>query len=109
MPTISRTCVRPDGCDWTIGGWSPCSITCGTGRQERSVACGDGKQEDWCSGDIPSTWQKCLDTSTCQWTSSSWSACSSQCGTGSRVRDVSCDVEGRCPGERPAEVTSCFS
>jgi len=77
--------------DW--GGWTPCSVTCGSGgSQKRSralvtanayggVPCGNLEESETC--DTPMT--DCpLD---CQWSAwGEWRPCSSSCGAGSRNR-----------------------
>ncbi|XP_070185529.1 A disintegrin and metalloproteinase with thrombospondin motifs 3-like isoform X2 [Littorina saxatilis] len=42
-PAYTRNCTAPPcrNLDWTIGHWSECSVTCGKGRQFRTVYCGD--------------------------------------------------------------------
>lgn len=30
---------------WILGGWGPCSVSCGGGRRQRTVACWDNQHE----------------------------------------------------------------
>merc|ERR1719239_1418521 len=86
------------GAECTWNQWTPCSVTCGTGRQYRTKQCPAGAPQP--TG-TDSTETKDCDTGrtcqTCTW--GSWSACDRTCGGGSRFR-----AERGCPpGQIPRE------
>mmetsp|Transcript_58388 Transcript_58388/g.125625 ORF Transcript_58388/g.125625 Transcript_58388/m.125625 type:complete len:538 (+) Transcript_58388:135-1748(+) len=54
-PQNTTSCETYDGCDWTVGGWSPCSARCGTGKRHRSVRC----QGPRCQGRRPASETQC--------------------------------------------------
>ena len=44
-----------------------------------------------------------------EWAASSWSECSTECGTGTRHRQVTCPQENQCsPTDKPVESESCM-
>ncbi|CAD6189314.1 unnamed protein product [Caenorhabditis auriculariae] len=81
--------------EWS--GWSPCSVTCGTGMRFRSLMCPEGncqnaadRQEEECSNN------SCLELFV--W--SDWSSCSVSCGLGIRTRRKLCLFNGpQCAAE----------
>ncbi|XP_073534603.1 A disintegrin and metalloproteinase with thrombospondin motifs 16 [Phyllobates terribilis] len=84
--------------DWTVGNWTSCSQTCGTGEQFRQIHC---KQKTnykmeivankLCSSIPPAHRQTC-NTQNCPpaWSIGPWSECSRTCGKGWRKRSVFC-------------------
>lgn len=97
---------------WSVGAWSSCSTTCGTGTQTRTVTCtnngGVVVANSFCAGSPPSTSQSCFTTAGCtySWQYSGWSSCSggywywggwsgygscsASCGGGSMCQNRSC-------------------
>ncbi|XP_074627228.1 uncharacterized protein LOC141885237 isoform X4 [Acropora palmata] len=98
--------------DWSgWNAWSPCSVTCGNGRQERTRKCNDPVPEyggKFCEGparefhnceedDCPGFWS--------DW--SAWSACSKTCGVGGRRdRTRTCQGGATCVGSAQ-EIEVC--
>ncbi|XP_066919223.1 SCO-spondin-like [Clytia hemisphaerica] len=81
--------------DWTD--WGACSLTCGTGTQERTRTCTNPAPEhggDPCTGDLSES-QNCntepcppVDGGWTEWTD--WGECSATCGTGTHARTRTC-------------------
>ncbi|XP_035856211.1 thrombospondin type-1 domain-containing protein 4 isoform X1 [Sander lucioperca] len=95
--------------EWYTGPWGQCSAECGNGTQTRSVACifnNDGRMEVvdqlQCSSlSQPITSQPCrLKPCGVQWYFTEWSACSSSCNGGYRVREVRCLANNITPSDR---------
>eukprot|EP00930_Biecheleria_cincta_P015824 TRINITY_DN13066_c0_g1_i2.p1 TRINITY_DN13066_c0_g1~~TRINITY_DN13066_c0_g1_i2.p1 ORF type:complete len:2717 (+),score=246.04 TRINITY_DN13066_c0_g1_i2:840-8153(+) len=98
---------------WRVSYWEPClgvAGDCGPGgRQQRKVTCPLGA--GGChSASRPREEQSCRATAGCTWVIGSWTACSSGCGQGERLRNVSCssDLDADCLKDRPAERETCF-
>ncbi|XP_078487952.1 uncharacterized protein LOC100179634 isoform X3 [Ciona intestinalis] len=104
---------QTQGCPY----WSPwqdsdCSVTCGVGSMQRTRTCMDGNVgDDGCIGDTSST-MPCNTQKQCEeWTPwTTWSDCSTTCGSGSeqRMRNCSYGAPGMpgCPGS-PMESREC--
>nr|XP_046266471.1 A disintegrin and metalloproteinase with thrombospondin motifs 2 [Scatophagus argus] len=60
-PDVKRTCNRfPCPASWRAGPWTPCSVSCGNGTQERQVACSSPVDSAHnCSGPQPITNRTC--------------------------------------------------
>ncbi|KAJ8318392.1 hypothetical protein KUTeg_003483 [Tegillarca granosa] len=62
-PEVERECNRePCLLEWSVGGWSECSVTCGIGLQWREVTCGNLDSDHGrsrCPGDPPSLSEVC--------------------------------------------------
>jgi len=115
---------------WMKRDWSACSVTCGKGKQTRSVECvntetGDKRPIKECIsvvGERPRRKRTCR-LARCghlHWQVGDWGACSAQCGAGERKRLVRCvdaNDHGHLPikcyrskktaGPRPALVSPC--
>lgn len=94
--------------DWYTGPWGQCSAECGNGTQSRSLLCisnNDGGVEAVdplkCSRvSKPITAQPCrLKPCGIQWYATAWSACSSSCNSGYRVREVRCLTDDTVPSD----------
>ncbi|XP_023685810.1 thrombospondin type-1 domain-containing protein 4 isoform X1 [Paramormyrops kingsleyae] len=84
---------------WEVGSWSDCSVTCGSGLQQRQVQCRQsfGNRSTMvhpqrCSSLVrPNATQPCHPRVCSQWEiRTNWSACSVDCGSGKRTRSVRC-------------------
>jgi hypothetical protein len=70
-PSSVQSCMEYSSCTyaWAQGGFSACSVACGTGAQTQTVACqrSDGTivEDAYCAGVKPSTSQSCLNNSGC--------------------------------------------
>ncbi|XP_061890734.1 papilin-like [Entelurus aequoreus] len=136
-PESNRTCnaqACPSTYSWKTGPWNACSVTCGAGKQVRSVHCSyrDGSaprtvQDTYCGqySQAPAATQNCnlhpcddhqaSRPNKISWHVSEWGLCSRSCTGGSRDRQVVCaDREGnhypaeRCyPQATPAAVENC--
>ena len=116
---VRRDCQLGDCPGWRVGEWSACSSTCGPGLAVREVWC-EGREErlagQECGGERPEDSVECGTDSQCgQWRTGQWSECSSQCGPGTRTRDLLClDPAGLplqpdlCSGQtRPVTSSTC--
>uniref|UniRef100_A0A3B3XZV1 GON domain-containing protein n=1 Tax=Poecilia mexicana TaxID=48701 RepID=A0A3B3XZV1_9TELE len=121
-PRAQKAC-RARGCPaWKANRWRECSVTCGSGVQQRDVYCrlkGSGRvREDLCSPHLrPPTVQVCQ-TAECTrytWVASEWEQCNATCGEGMKSRKVRCIGPGltpahddRCgPSTRPPSLHHC--
>nr|XP_023012817.1 A disintegrin and metalloproteinase with thrombospondin motifs 2-like [Leptinotarsa decemlineata] len=84
---------------WILGGWGPCSTSCGGGRRQRTSACWDEKlgkivKRSYCSlmQKPKQETQKCNAFGcTFEWISGEWEPCSTTCGTlGMQHREIYC-------------------
>ena len=105
-PTESRTCLPENRCEYRLGAWSDCSVTCGDGTQTRTVQCekvrGIRRELvllEYCRYDnrpereIPPTRRSCQAVADCieyKWNVGDWSDCSAVCGNGKEERIVTC-------------------
>ncbi|XP_019865966.1 thrombospondin type-1 domain-containing protein 4 [Aethina tumida] len=111
--------------EWTVGIWSACSVTCGTGHRVRPVTCPSGLchpadrplHAEYCDmgecvaprPSIPSR-SHSLERKHDQtnWMLSEWSQCSENCGTGTQTRLAICP-DGNCDEKKKPELTRACS
>lgn len=111
---------------WVTANWLPCSTTCGTGTQVRSVFCTRNDSivvdDKFCIAyglSKPGTLRVCTESSGCvsySWYTGSFGSCSTTCGTGTKTRTVYCQrndgtrvADSYCSGTKPSTSTSCSS
>jgi len=82
---------------WDIGPWSSCNTPCGVGEQYRLVRClaihrNRVLDDRFCRHlPEPNRVQQCFPMSCApMWATSTWSSCSSICGSGTEYRGISC-------------------
>ncbi|XP_066592794.1 ADAMTS-like protein 4 [Prorops nasuta] len=116
---------------WSVGNWSQCSTTCGTGIKSRVVTC--SSLENSCDTMIKPPSKESCDLGSCtdeavlanytsitsnlqkaQWLYTEWSdKCSAECGVGMQARQVFCeqspDKEFCDNASRPETTRSCSS
>ncbi|KPP70278.1 A disintegrin and metalloproteinase with thrombospondin motifs 8-like [Scleropages formosus] len=103
--------------EWTLGEWSECSKSCGSGWSRRDVECRgeDGALSFFCDEDLrPADIRPCGDLPCPIWQMGPWSSCSRTCGRSERQRSVFCiDYTGktvqpeRCdPTKKPALIST---
>ncbi|XP_075407973.1 A disintegrin and metalloproteinase with thrombospondin motifs 20 [Tenrec ecaudatus] len=104
---------------WRYGSWSPCSVSCGSGKQARYISCRDAHDkivtELYCAH-LPRPPEKADCFNPCgEWQAGSWSPCSATCGNGKTTRHVLCVNyhqtinEGYCdPTVRPVIEQECY-
>lgn len=92
-PESIRNCSEFSNCSWMTGKWSACSSTCGDGSRTREVTCGRDGNQSFChlnASAKPALQEACHDSSGCSWQVSDWSGCSTSCGKGMQLRNLSC-------------------
>uniref|UniRef100_W5KZF1 ADAM metallopeptidase with thrombospondin type 1 motif 16 n=1 Tax=Astyanax mexicanus TaxID=7994 RepID=W5KZF1_ASTMX len=106
--------TQPCPPSWSLGAWSVCSRTCGSGEQSRQVQCvqkSSSSQNDvvadvQCAQPPPSRRQPCnIHTCPPAWSTGPWSQCSRKCGKGVRKRTVEC--VSSTPGSRTLPDSLC--
>lgn len=134
-PVEVEACYEAAGCQWIVGVWASCSVTCGEGLVVRAVTCPSGEPEDClkvsllpassqpCNSTedcskvslLPTPSQPCNSTeacngtSGCAWTTTGWSACNSTCGEGYQTRTAKCVPLNatECQGAGPCLLQPC--
>lgn len=98
-PDSTANCSDYSSCTyrWMSGVWGACSTGCGTGTQSRVVSCqmetGTVAANSLCNAaSMPANTQACTLYSSCtySWVYSTWSTCSSTCGSGVETRTAIC-------------------
>ena len=95
-------------CGWSsYGGWSGCSVGCGSGSQSSSRSCNVAGH---CSGSSSRSQGCSAGSSTCGWGGwGGWSGCSVSCGGGTETRTRGCNVGGKCSGSSSESRSGCNS
>ncbi|XP_075063622.1 A disintegrin and metalloproteinase with thrombospondin motifs 7 isoform X2 [Mixophyes fleayi] len=114
-PAPARRCYLRPCASWTVGNWSKCSQSCGTGVRLRDVQCVDVRDKRLlrpfhCQSTVykPRVQMVCLDQKCMEWYISSWRECSEECGGGMQQRLVTCPQTGRCDESlKPNNSRSC--
>uniref|UniRef100_A0A8C5PGP1 A disintegrin and metalloproteinase with thrombospondin motifs 7 n=1 Tax=Leptobrachium leishanense TaxID=445787 RepID=A0A8C5PGP1_9ANUR len=102
-PAPAHRCFLRPCASWSVGPWSKCSQSCGTGIKTRDVNCNNIRDKRilrpfHCQtvASKPRTQMPCQKQQCMEWNVTSWSECSEDCGEGFQERDVSCLQPGRC-------------
>ncbi|XP_044135279.1 A disintegrin and metalloproteinase with thrombospondin motifs 7-like isoform X1 [Bufo gargarizans] len=114
-PAPARRCYLRPCASWTVGNWSKCSSSCGTGVRVRDVQCLDMRDKRklrpfHCQSTVykPRIQVVCNEKKCMEWYVSSWRECSEECGGGMQQRLVTCPQTGRCDESlKPNSTRSC--
>ena len=109
-PDSSRRCAEVPCPHWSVGQWSKCSKSCGSGTQTLAVTCNNSHIGDCSVTDKPDGTRKCGDVPCPEWSVGAWSICSKSCGGGTKNRTVSCENShvGKCNSQtQPVSTTAC--
>eukprot|EP00794_Sanderia_malayensis_P005938 gene5938-6628_t len=104
---VSRSCNNLACPYWKFSEWDRCSVTCGTGIQQRSVYCVDGLGSahvklSYCNQtEKPDITRPCILRPCPAWKFGAWSRCSVTCGVGYQTRKIACMRDN---GERVNEA-----
>jgi hypothetical protein len=86
---------------WTPTSWTPCSVSCGTGKRSRSLFC-SRDDDSTVSNDFCASEEKISEVESCKlktcvhysWGKGPWSECAADCGLGAQRRKVACLRKG---------------
>ncbi|KAK6176237.1 hypothetical protein SNE40_014557 [Patella caerulea] len=104
---------------WSYTLWSPCSVSCGVGKQYRQAKCVDeaGKDlpENECHIKDKKIIQVCFNPECASWQTDLYTGCTVTCGSGKRHRKVWCSKSGDVVSERlcdrmkkPTPTKECY-
>jgi len=100
-PSTSQSCYS--SCNWNIGSWGSCSVSCGGGTQSRSLSCYSSLygylSNYYCSnalGYTPATSQTCNTQGCASWVTGPWGYC--------YASESACEQHGMCKGDRTRSV-----
>ena len=112
--TETKSCSEQKCVNWQIGRkWSPCSQRCNSGVQTRHVECMREQKEyvneSFCVEKKPADEQDCYLQPCDGWNVTKWGPCSTSCGPGIEIRNVSCiDIIDNCIAkEQPITQQTC--
>ncbi|KFM70756.1 A disintegrin and metalloproteinase with thrombospondin motifs 20, partial [Stegodyphus mimosarum] len=90
----SRECDQGQCPYWSVGNWTACSVTCGSGIKSRPLWCQHEKKyvdSRYCKNeDIPNTTERCTVGECYFWDTEEWESCSVSCGEGVSKRRIYC-------------------
>ncbi|KAM8973091.1 A disintegrin and metalloproteinase with thrombospondin motifs 7 [Pelodytes ibericus] len=96
-PAPAHRCFLRPCASWSLGVWSKCSQSCGTGVRTRDVHCVNIRDKRilrpfHCQTveTKPRTQVPCQEQQCMQWNVSAWNECSEECGGGMQDRHVTC-------------------
>ncbi|XP_023287905.1 A disintegrin and metalloproteinase with thrombospondin motifs 9 isoform X2 [Orussus abietinus] len=113
---LKRICGQEACPKWSMGDWSPCSVTCGVGKRERAHWCEVENRvisKSYCKGSPQGVSETCNAGPCHSWHAGDWSTCSVSCGEGTSRRNVVCQdtagvqTEGCAPSEKPMDRKTC--
>ncbi|XP_046864865.1 A disintegrin and metalloproteinase with thrombospondin motifs 9-like isoform X2 [Xenia sp. Carnegie-2017] len=107
-PSFSRACGEMPCPKWSVGNWSECSKSCGSGERTRTVKC-SGSSNLQCEEKKPVNRENCNNIDCPVWIVGNWSECSKSCGSGERTRTVKCSGSSsqQCKEKKPVNREDC--
>ncbi|XP_070193825.1 A disintegrin and metalloproteinase with thrombospondin motifs 9-like [Littorina saxatilis] len=94
LTTTTTTPPAPRAAFWRFGSWTECSVTCGSGIQERRARCVDEEGREMpnveCDENDRVTKVACNTQKCPRWQVGDWLGCSVSCGGGRKQRKVWC-------------------
>ncbi|XP_075230362.1 ADAM metallopeptidase with thrombospondin type 1 motif A isoform X2 [Lycorma delicatula] len=125
-----RVCNTQKCPEWSVGEWTPCSVSCGEGKRTRTVycskpgACSNNTKppsEDFCAAEFCTvSYENAIpDVNSIGhyvWRTHKWGPCSASCGEGLRRRETFCydkvkgkviDTHNCIMSDKPPSVDTC--
>ncbi|XP_031846558.1 A disintegrin and metalloproteinase with thrombospondin motifs 15 isoform X2 [Nomia melanderi] len=95
---VEEACTGPcENVHWNYGEWDNCSVTCGSGFQQRTAVCVDfnGRPvaEENCAKQEKILRRVCVQSACPKWDYGKWGNCSVMCGRGTREKHYLCHVD----------------